>query len=75
MQSGIKVASIWSAGLLLGLALRRFLPALPGVFMMRKAGGIVLPLNRVAFWFCLVIGLVTGVVVMVRAMAQDLGLR
>ena len=75
MRVGIKIGLIWSAGLLLGLFLRTVLPTLPGLFIMRKDVGFVLPLNRLAFWVCLIIGFVVGTIFMVRAMAQDLGLR
>ncbi len=74
MRIGIVVASIWSGALLLGLTLRSLLPAMPALFIVRKSVGYVLPTNRLAFWTCVIIGLVWGIILIARAMVQDLGL-
>jgi hypothetical protein len=42
---------------------------------MGKSRGIVFPLNRLGFWVCVVVGLVLGAILLVKAMANDLGLR
>jgi hypothetical protein len=75
MQSWAKTIIIWAAGLLIGMALRVSLPTLPSIFITHKETHVVLPLNRLAFWACVLIALVLGTIEMVRAMAYDLGFR
>ncbi len=75
MQIGIKIVSIWGGALLLALALRSLLPRWPVFHITWKRGSFVLPYppNRLAFWFCIIVGLVLGAISMVKAMLQDLG--
>jgi hypothetical protein len=49
MQIGIEIASIWAAGILLGLALRATLPSHLGLGVTFKHVVIGMPLNRLAF--------------------------
>ncbi len=72
MQTGIKIVSIWSAGLLIGLVFRTLLPPFPTIGITLKDVLRVLPLNRLVFWACVIIGLVWGIILMLRAMTQDL---
>jgi len=71
----LKIVCMCVGGLLLGLALRTVLPQSPGLFIMGNREGLVLPLNRLAFWVCVVIGLVAGAIMMGKAMLRDLGFR
>ena len=73
MGIGFKIISLCGGGLLLGLALRAVLPQTPAPFVMFKDQGFVLPLNRLAFWVCLLAGLAAGGITMARAMVRDLG--
>jgi hypothetical protein len=75
MYMWLKIACMWVGGFLLGLALRTVLPQSPGLFIMGKHHGFVLPLNRLAFWVCPAIGLVAGGITMGKAMLRDLGFR
>ncbi len=74
MWMGIKIVSVWITALVLGLTLRAILPNLPGLHIMRKGVGFVFPMNRLAFWVCVMTGFVAGAILMVKAMLRDLGL-
>jgi hypothetical protein len=72
MNDALKVVVMWGAGLLIGLLLRLTLPAIPSLFIVRQNVAYVLPLNRLAFWSCLTIGFIIGLIPLVRVMAHDL---
>lgn len=69
-NAAISVAIIVIAGLIL----RYVLPGLPSMFITRKEVQIVLPLNRLVFWFCLSIGLLGTSMTMAKAMVYDFGI-
>ena len=75
MQSVLKILVACGIGVLIGLAFRTFLPDWPGTYVMGKRSGFVmlLALNRLAFWVCVIIGVLVGIVFMIKAMVQDLG--
>ena len=73
MNIWLKIAALSSVAL--ALALRAFLPSAPSLFVTVARGHVVLPLNRLAFWACLLIALSIGVVMMGKAMLWDLGFR
>jgi hypothetical protein len=74
MQSVLKIVVVCGAGILIGLASRAFLPDWPGSYIMGKKSGFVVlvPLNRLAFWVCVLTGTLVGIVFMFKAMLQDL---
>jgi hypothetical protein len=71
----LKIFCMCVGGFLLGLALRTVLPQSPRLFIMGNRERLVLPLNRLAFWACVLIGLVTGAILVGKAMLRDHGLR
>lgn len=73
----MQIISIWAGALLLGLALRTWLPHWPGVHFTwgRWSFALNRPQNRVAFWICLTVGLAVGGVLVIKAMLRDLGAR
>jgi hypothetical protein len=77
MRRLVEIVSIWGAGLLVGLALRVSLRRWQGVHFSTKRWGytLLLPPGRVAFWICVTSGLLLGLVLLVKAMLRDLGLR
>jgi hypothetical protein len=76
MLDVLKAASMWGSGALLGLLLRLtlpfILPGLPSIFIVRQGATYVLPPNRLAFWFCLFIGFIAGLIPLARVIMQDL---
>lgn len=70
MQIGIEIASIWAAGILLGLALRATLPSHLGLGVTFKHVVIGMPLNRLAFWVCVMAGLILGGILIVKAVRR-----
>lgn len=69
-NAAISVAII----VIVGLILRYVLPDLPSMFITRKEVQIVLPLNRLVFWFCLFVGSLGTATTMAKAMVSDFGI-
>lgn len=61
------------AGLLVGLMLRSVLPAGFGLDIVRGNVAHVFPLTRLAFWVSVMSGILVGLILIVKAMLQDLG--
>jgi len=72
VESWIRIASASGVAVFLGTALRFVLPSGPGIFVAGRARTVFLPLNRLAFWACILSALVLAAIALVRAMAEDL---
>jgi hypothetical protein len=75
MILGIKVASVWIVGLLGGCLLRALLPSNWFIFTTRASAGYVYPVNRVAFWACLIAASLVTTAWVIRLCLQDLHIR
>ncbi|MGH9455109.1 MAG: hypothetical protein ACRD2O_14190 [Terriglobia bacterium] len=75
MHTGGKIVLTLCGLLAMGLVMRATLPHISGLVVMRKGQTFLLPFNRIAFWVCVIAGVVASGVVMIRAMLRDLGLR
>ena len=73
LQLAFKIALVWTGGFLLAVAVNAALPDRVGLTLFGRAGAMLVPFNRIGFWTCLLAALtVTGLVIL-RAMAADLG--
>jgi len=72
VESWIRIACASGVGVLLGAALRALLPSGPGIFVAGRGRTLFLPLNRLAFWACVLSALVLAAMALVRAMLDDL---
>lgn len=71
-SSGIKIACIWVVALLVGWLLRTWLPANWFIFSTRTSVGYVYPLNRIAFWACLMLACIVTTAWVIRLCVLDL---
>ncbi len=72
LQLAFRIALVWAGGFLLAVVVNAVLPDKIGVTLYGSANGLI-PYNRIGFWTCLLAAVtVTGLVIL-RAMAADLG--
>lgn len=75
MISAIKVASVWIVGLMGGCLLRTLLPPNWFLFTTHANAGYVYPVNRVAFWVCVITASLVTTGWVIRLCLQDLHIR
>jgi len=75
MRTAMKVILIWGVALSSGLVLRQFLPHWKGLTLIRPTVGYFLPFNRVAFWACLLSAAGATILLLIREMTRDFGMR
>lgn len=68
MSTGVKIICSWVLALGAGLLLRSLLPELKGILLRGKATHF-LGYNRVAFWGCILAGVVATVVLLIKSTA------
>ena len=75
LQLAFKIALVWTGGFLLAVAVNAVLPDKVGLTLYGRTNSLLIPFNRIGFWTCLLAAVtVTGLVIL-RAMAADLGWR
>lgn len=73
LQLAFRIALVWTGGFLLAVAVNALLPDKVGLTLYGRASAMLVPFNRIGFWTCLLAAVtVTGLVIL-RAMAADLG--
>jgi hypothetical protein len=73
VQLAFRIAIVWVAGILVGVAVRALLPAGSGFTFTGSRSTLFVPYDRIGFWTCMLASLtVTGLVV-IRAMLLDIG--
>lgn len=75
MQLGFRIAVVWTAGFLLAAAIHALLPDRLGITLYARDGALLVPFSRIGFWICLLAAVTVTVLVVLRAMMADLGLR
>ncbi len=74
MSTTIKIVGTLIAGVISGVVLRVVIPLRWGIFFMGKETGHVIPLNRLAFWACLLVAIGFGAIQLIKAFGRDLGI-
>lgn len=75
LQLAFKIALVWTGGFLLAVAVNALLPNKVGLTLYGQENAIMLPFNRIGFWVCLLAAVTVTALVVLRAMAADLGWR
>jgi hypothetical protein len=75
VQLAFRIAIVWTGGFLLAVAVNALLPDKVGVTLYGKETTLLLPFNRIGFWTCLLAAVTVTALVVLRAMAADLGWR
>ena len=70
-----KIALVWTGGFLLAVAVNALLPDKVGLTLTGSENTLLIPFNRIGFWVCLLAALTVTALVVLRAMAADLGWR
>lgn len=72
VQLAFRIAFVWSAGILLAVAVRAMLPDQLGFTVAGKQGSLFIPFSRVGFWTCVWAAVTVTVLVAVRATVADI---
>ena len=75
VQLAFRIAFVWAAGFVLAVAVRAILPDQIGLTFGLKQGPLFVPFSRMGFWTCILAAGTVTVLVVVRAMLTDFGLR
>ncbi len=75
LQLAIRIALVWTGGFLLAVAVNAILPDKVGLKLYGGVNTLLVPFNRIGFWTCLLAAVTVTALVVLRAMAADLGLR
>jgi len=75
MIAWIEIASVWMVALFGGWLLRIFLPSNWFIFTARAGAGYVYPVNRIAFWACLIVATLITAPWAARLCIHDLRVR
>jgi hypothetical protein len=70
-----RIALVWAGGILFAVAVRALLPDNLGFGIHFKETGILLPFSRVGFWTCIWAAVTVTVLVVIRSMLSDFGIR
>jgi len=70
-----RIAIVWAGGILFAVAVRALLPDNFGFNIDYKGTGILLPFSRIGFWTCIWAAVTVTVMVVVRSMLSDFGVR
>ncbi len=73
VQLAFRVAIVWSAGILIAVAVHAVLPDKAGITLYSKGAAVLLPYSRLGFWTCLLAAVTVTALVVVRAMLADFG--
>ncbi len=75
LQLAFRIALVWTGGFLLAAAMNVLLPAKIGITLYGTESTLLIPFNRLGFWTCLLAAVTVTALVVLRAMALDLGWR
>jgi hypothetical protein len=75
LQLAFRIALVWTGGFLLAVAVNALLPDKIGLTLYGRADALLVPFNRIGFWTCLLAAVTVTALVILRAMAADLGSR
>ena len=75
VQLAFRIAIVWTAGFLLAVAVNALLPDKVGLKLYGRETALMVPFNRIGFWTCLLAAVTVTALVVLRAMAADLGWR
>jgi hypothetical protein len=74
LQLAFRIAFVWTAGFLIAAAVSALMPAQLGFTLYGKQATLFVPFSRMGFWTCILAAVIVTALVVVRAMAADLGL-
>jgi hypothetical protein len=75
LQLAFRIALVWTGGFLLAVAMNAILPDKVGITLYGKENALLIPFNRIGFWTCLLAAVTVTALIVLRAMAADLGWR
>jgi hypothetical protein len=75
VQLAFRIAFVWTAGILLAVAVRAILPDQLGFTFAGKQSSLFVPFSRVGFWTCILAAVTVTILVVFRAMLGDIGIR
>jgi hypothetical protein len=75
LQLAFRIALVWTGGFLLAVAVNALLPDKVGLTLYGRTDALMVPFNRIGFWTCLLAAVTVTALVILRAMATDLGWR
>jgi len=75
LQLGFRIAIVWTAGFLLAVVVNALLPDKVGLTLYGRGTALLVPYNRIGFWTCQLAAVTVTALVVLRAMAADLGWR
>jgi hypothetical protein len=70
-----RIAFVWAGGILLAVAIGAILPSRSGLSVFTGKSELFLPYSRIGFWTCIWAAVTVTVLVVMRAMLHDFGLR
>jgi hypothetical protein len=70
-----RIAFVWAGGILLAVAVGAVLPSQSGLSFSSGKTELFLPYSRIGFWTCIWAAVTVTILVVVRAMLRDFGLR
>jgi hypothetical protein len=73
LQLAFRIALVWTGGFLLAVAMNALLPDKVGITLYGRENTLLVPFNRIGFWTCLLAAVTVTALVVLRAMAADLG--
>jgi hypothetical protein len=75
LQLAFRIALVWTGGFLLAAAMNVLLPSKIGITLYGKENTLLIPFSRLGFWTCLLAAVTVTALIVLRAMAADLGWR
>ena len=73
LQLAFRIAFVWTAGFLIAAAVSALMPAKLSFTLVGKQTMLYVPFSRMGFWTCILAAVIVTALVVVRAMAADLG--
>ena len=70
-----RIAFVWAGGILLAVAVGALLPSQSGLSFSNGKSTLMIPYSRLGFWTCIWAAVTVTILVVVRAMLRDFGLR
>lgn len=75
LQLAFRIALVWTGGFVLAVAVNALLPDKVAFTLYGPGSPLTIPYSRIGFWVCLLAALTVTALVILRAMAADLGWR
>jgi hypothetical protein len=70
-----RIALVWAGGILIAVAVRALLPAESGLTFGGPKSSLMIPYSRLGFWTCIWAAVTVTVLVVIRSMLIDFGVR